>query len=157
MLVRYIVGIILSFASSFGFGIITNIPQRTLLPAGYTGAAAWFVYLFVAAHVRGIILPNLLAAVTIGLLANLAAIIVRAPVNVLYIPCLVSLVPGALIYQSMRAFTLGRDANASHGFIQTMTIAVALAVGFVIAEAAFSKIRPGVKRLVNRIERKRIQ
>ncbi|WP_308779505.1 threonine/serine exporter family protein [Lacticaseibacillus zhaodongensis] len=149
MWIQYIVGIILSFASSYGFGIITNIPKRTLLPAGYTGAAAWFVYLLVDAHTRGVILPNLLAAVTIGLVANLAAVIVRAPVNVLYIPCLVSLVPGAIIYKSMRAFTLGRDASASHGFVQTLTIAVSLAVGFVIAEAIFSKLRPELKRLAN--------
>jgi uncharacterized membrane protein YjjB (DUF3815 family) len=143
---QILVGFILSFASSLGFGIITNIPKRTLLPAGITGALSWVVYLLMAGQTHGLILPNLLAAVTIGLVANIAAIIVRAPVNVMYIPCLVSLVPGAIIYQSMQQFTLGHEGNATQGFIKTLTIAVALAVGFVIAEAVFSKIRPLMKR-----------
>lgn len=143
---QILVEFILSFASSLGFGIITNIPKRTLLPAGITGALSWVVYLLMAGQTHGLILPNLLAAVTIGLVANIAAIIVRAPVNVMYIPCLVSLVPGAIIYQSMQQFTLGHEGSATQGFIKTLTIAVALAVGFVIAEAVFSKIRPFVKR-----------
>lgn len=139
---QILAGFILSFASSFGFGIITNIPKRTLLPAGITGALSWVVYLLVMQWSAGLILPNLLAAVTIGIVANIAAIIVRAPVNVMYIPCLVSLVPGAIIYKSMQQFTLGHEGSATQGLIKTLTIAIALAVGFVIAEAVFSKLRP---------------
>jgi uncharacterized membrane protein YjjB (DUF3815 family) len=131
-----------SFLSSWGFGTITNIPRRTLLPAGLTGACAWLIYVLVASQTVSPVLPNLLAAITIGLLANLFAIIAKAPVNVLYIPCLVSLVPGALIYNSMKSFALGKVTAGQTGLVQTLVIAVSLAVGFVIAEAIMSKIRP---------------
>lgn len=90
-------GFIFSFLSTVGFGVITNVPRRTLLPAGITGALSWVVYLLVQSATKNVILPNLFAAVTIGLLANIAAIVVKAPVNVLYVPCLVSLVPGAIV------------------------------------------------------------
>lgn len=139
-------GFIFSFLSTVGFGVITNVPRRTLLPAGLTGAIAWVVYLIVAGITTNLILPNLLAALTIGLLANCAAILVRAPVNLLYVPCLVSLVPGAIIYLSLKDFTLGFDANAQQNLFKTLTIAMSLAVGFVIAEAIFKPLRPTLQR-----------
>ncbi|WP_125581945.1 threonine/serine exporter family protein [Lacticaseibacillus suibinensis] len=136
-----LIELIVAFASTIGFGIITNIPKRTLLPAGITGALAWVVYVVVAGQTPNLILPNLLAATTIGLLANIAAIWVKAPVNVMYIPSLVSLVPGAIIYMSMKDFTLGRETAAQAGLVKTLSIAIGLAVGFVIAEAIFKPMR----------------
>lgn len=145
---------VVAFASTVGFGVITNVPRRTLLPAGVTGALAWTVYVLAAAVTAGPILPNLLAAIVIGLLANVWAIVVRAPVNLLYIPCLVSLVPGAIIYMSMKDFTLGHDNAAQQGLMKTLSIAIALAVGFVIAEALFNQIRPVITNLVRRHSKK---
>lgn len=136
-----LIELIVAFASTIGFGIITNIPKRTLLPAGITGALAWVVYVVVAGQTPNLIFPNLLAATTIGLLANIAAIWVKAPVNVMYIPSLVSLVPGAIIYMSMKDFTLGRETAAQAGLVKTLSIAIGLAVGFVIAEAIFKPMR----------------
>lgn len=144
----FIVGIIFSFLSTVGFGVITNVPRRTLVPAGITGAAAWFIYLLTEQFTNSLIMPNLLAAVTIGLLANIAALIIKAPVNVLYIPCLVSLVPGAIIYKSLKFFTLGQASGAESNLFKTLTISMALAVGFVIAEAVFSKLKPWILRFI---------
>ena len=141
---------LVSFASSVGFGIITNIPKRTLLPAGITGAVSWVVYVLIAGATPSVILPNLLAAVTIGLVANAFALIVKAPVNVMYIPSLVSLVPGAIIYMSMKDFTLGQETAAQQGLIKTLTIAISLAVGFLVAEAI---VRPLRKRLMRALKR----
>lgn len=139
---RLLIGFIFSFLSTVGFGIITNVPRRTLLPAGLTGAIAWVVYLITSQLTSNIIMPNLLAAVTIGLLANVAAMWIKAPVNLLYIPCLVSLVPGAIIYMSLKDFTLGLNGSAEQNLLKTLTIAMALAVGFVIAEAIFYQLKP---------------
>jgi uncharacterized membrane protein YjjB (DUF3815 family) len=141
---------VVSFASSVGFGIITNIPKRTLLPAGITGSASWVVYVLLTNATHSVILPNLLAAVTIGVFANMAALIVKAPVNVMYIPSLVSLVPGAIIYMSMKDFTLGQETAAQQGLVKTLTIAISLAVGFVIAEAFFNQVRGPLRRLLQR-------
>ncbi|WP_369395995.1 hypothetical protein [Lacticaseibacillus sharpeae] len=38
-MIAILIHAVVSFASSVGFGIITNIPKRTLLPAGITGSA----------------------------------------------------------------------------------------------------------------------
>jgi len=145
-MMEIIYGFVFGFLSSVGFGIITNNPRRTLIPSGLVGAIAWIVYIIVGWYNHGIIMPNLLGAVVIGLLGNLCAILVRAPVNIFYVPCLVSLVPGAILYDSMKNFTLGKDNLAAYGFVKAMTVGMSLAIGFIIAEAIANKIYPPLKR-----------
>ena len=142
---QILLGFIFGFLSSVGFGIVTNNPRRTLMPAGWVGAIAWVIYIVAGWYDHGVIMPNLLSAVVIGLLGNLAAILVRAPVNIFYVPCLVSLVPGAIIYDSMKNFTLGYDNLAAHGLIKALTVGLSLAIGFIIAEAISNKIYPPLK------------
>lgn len=143
---QILLGFVFGFLSSVGFGIVTNNPRRTLMPAGWIGAIAWVIYIVAGWYDHGVIMPNLLSAIVIGLLGNLAAILVRAPVNIFYVPCLVSLVPGAIIYDSMKNFTLGYDNLAAHGLIKALTVGLSLAIGFIIAEAISNKIYPPLKK-----------
>lgn len=132
---------IVSFLSTIGFGIITNVPRRVLFLAGLTGACGWTVYLLTAQVTSNIILQNFLGALTIGLLANIVAVRIKAPVNMLYVPGLVSLVPGIVIYTSLKEFTLGNYINAGRNLIRTLVIALAIDIGFAIAEAIFRRVR----------------
>jgi len=149
-MMEIVYGFIFGFLSSVGFGIITNNPRRTLIPSGLGGAIAWIVYMIVGWYNHGLIMPNLLGAVVIGVLGNLCAILVRAPVNIFYVPCLVSLVPGAILYDSMKNFALGKDSLAAYGFVKALTVGMSLAVGFIIAEAISNKIYPPLKRYLEK-------
>ncbi len=139
---------IVSLASTVGFGLITNIPRRSLLPAGITGSLAWVVYYVVEQINQGLILPNFFAAIVIGLLGNVSAILFRVPVNIIYVPSLVSLVPGGILYLGMRSFTLGQESQTSQYLFNTLTIAIALAVGFAVAEVIFYRFKPLLLRLI---------
>ncbi|WP_439818837.1 threonine/serine exporter family protein [Weissella paramesenteroides] len=136
-----VLGFIFSFLSTVGFGIITNVPRRVLFLAGITGACGWTVYLLTVQVTGNIILQNFLAALTIGLLGNVSAILTKAPVNMMYVPGLVSLVPGIVIYTSLKEFTLGHYLSAGRSLIKTLVIAMAIDIGFAIAEATFRRIR----------------
>lgn len=151
-MMQIVYGFIFGFLSSVGFGIITNNPRRTLIPAGLVGAIAWIVYIVVGWFNHGLIMPNLMGAVVIGLLGNLCAIIVKAPVNIFYVPCLVSLVPGAILYDSMKNFTLGKDSLAAYGFVKALTVGMSLAIGFIIAETIANKIYAKLKQRINQKE-----
>lgn len=141
-----VLGFIFSFLSTVGFGIITNVPRRVLFLAGVTGACGWTVYLLTVQVTGNIILQNFLAALTIGLLGNVSAILIKSPVNMMYVPGLVSLVPGIIIYTSLKEFTLGNYLNAGRNLIKTLVIAMAIDIGFAIAEAIFRRIRRGIVR-----------
>ncbi|WP_270334920.1 threonine/serine exporter family protein [Ligilactobacillus acidipiscis] len=147
-----VLGFIFSFLSTLGFGVITNVPRRVLIPAGITGAFGWTVYLLTEPLTTSIIVPNFLAALIIGLLGNINAVFIKAPVNLIYIPCLVSLVPGVVIYASLKDFTLGHYNAAGHNLIKTLTVALALDLGFAIAEVLFKKCRHIISK--NRGKRK---
>ncbi|KAA8434894.1 threonine/serine exporter family protein [Weissella sagaensis] len=138
-------GFIFSFLSTVGFGIITNVPRRVLLYAGMTGAFGWTVYLLAESVTSNLILPNFLAALTIGLLGNVAAIRVKAPVNMIYVPSLVSLVPGVIIYTSLKEFALGNYMHAGQNLVKTLVIALAIDIGFAIAESLFKRVYQFVK------------
>ncbi|GHP14612.1 membrane protein [Lentilactobacillus fungorum] len=143
-----LVEFVVSFLSTVGFGLITNVPRRSLLPAGITGSLAWVAYYLVLQVDPGLILPNFTAAVVIGILGNISAMMFRVPVNIIYVPSLVSLVPGGILYLCMRSFTLGHEQLTSQYLFNTLTIAISLAVGFVVAEVIFYRLKPLIKRLV---------
>jgi len=145
-MMELIYGFVFGFLSSVGFGIITNNPRRTLIPSGLVGASSWIVYIIVGWFNHGVIMPNLMGAVVIGLLGNLCAILARSPVNIFYVPSLVSLVPGAILYDSMKKFALGQDNLAAYGLVKALTVGMSLAVGFIIAETIANKIYPPLKR-----------
>ncbi|WP_439645488.1 threonine/serine exporter family protein [Companilactobacillus kimchii] len=42
---QILLGFVFGFLSSVGFGIVTNNPRRTLMPAGWIGAIAWVIYI----------------------------------------------------------------------------------------------------------------
>lgn len=143
-----LVEFIVSLAPTVGFGLITNIPRRSLLPAGITGSMAWTVYYLVLQVNHGLILPNFFAAIVIGILGNISAVLFKVPVNIIYVPSLVSLVPGGILYLGMRSFTLGQESHTSEYLFNTLTIAIALGVGFVVAEVIFYRIKPLLMKLV---------
>ncbi len=72
--VRLLVEFIVSVLSSIGFGVITNIPKRALLPAGITGGVSWCAYWLISLQDHSLVLPNFTATVVIGLLGNYFAI-----------------------------------------------------------------------------------
>ncbi|MGT2884023.1 threonine/serine exporter family protein [Streptococcus ferus] len=140
-----IVGFVFSFLATWGFGIITNVPRRTLLASALTGGVAWTAYLLLEKVTSNLVLPNLGAALLIGFLANVSAVKLKTPVNIMYVPCLVSLVPGAIIYKTMKSFALG-DSRAAQGYlVEALTVTVSLALGFLLAETLINKLRKSLK------------
>ncbi|MDR3190507.1 MAG: threonine/serine exporter family protein [Lactobacillaceae bacterium] len=124
----------ISFMATIGFGIITNIPRRALPVAGVTGAVAWSGYMLLTWHGGSPFIANFTAALIIGLLGNVFAVYRQVPVNMIYIPSLVSLVPGGTIYLAMKALAYGQHSLALQGMLDTLIVAIALAAGFVVAE-----------------------
>ncbi|MCW4398904.1 threonine/serine exporter family protein [Lentilactobacillus parabuchneri] len=147
---KVLVELIVSFLSTVGFGLVTNVPRRSLLPAGITGSLAWVAYYLVLQVDHGLILSNFTAAIVIGILGNISAVIFRVPVNIIYVPSLVSLVPGGILYLGMRSFTLGNEWRTGQYMFNALTIAIALAVGFVVAEVIFNRIKPLLLKVVSR-------
>lgn len=144
----FIIELLFGFLSSLGFGLITNIPRRILLAAGFTGAMSWGAYyIFSLFTAYQVVWPNLLATTIIGFLGNYFAHRLKTPATMIYIPSLVSLVPGGLAAVGLQNFTTGHSAQASEQLLVVLLTAVALAAGFIVGETLFKMALSVVHKL----------
>ncbi len=129
---------ILAYISVFAFGIMLNIPRRTLNRAGIVGACAWLVYELVIVLTQHfldknwrIVLGTLLASVVIGVMSLSMSRAQKVPV---LIPGIFPLVPGAQAYQVVRNLVVGNREVATQNFELLVIIAGAIVIGFWVAE-----------------------
>ena len=87
--------------AGIGFGILFNVPQRTLIVIFVMAALGGALKLLVMHAGGGIILASFLGAVLVGFLSIYAAHLRHSPPFVLAIPAVIPMVPGALAYRAM--------------------------------------------------------
>ncbi len=137
-----------SFLSTVGFGIITNIPRRTLISAGLTGALGWLIYYYCRDLFSSDALGNFLGAVAIGLLSIWFARKLKTPTIIINIPALVPLVPGGPSYQMVRNLVESNNEQTFHYLVKVIVTAGAIAGGFMISSLVEKKMIE--KRLISR-------
>lgn len=132
---------VLAYISVFAFGIILNIPRRTLNRAGIVGAGAWLIYQLVFVLTQDlmdknwrIFLGTLLASIVIGVMSLTMSRIQKVPVLIYNIPGIFPLVPGAQAYQVVRNLVTGDRSVAAQNFELLVIIAGAIVIGFWVAE-----------------------
>lgn len=132
---------ILAYISVFAFGIMLNIPRRTLNRAGIVGASAWLIYELVFVLTQNlldknwrIVLGTMLASAMIGVMSLSMSRAQKVPVLIYNIPGIFPLVPGAQAYQVVRNLVVGNSEVAGQNFELLVIIAGAIVIGFWIAE-----------------------
>ncbi|BCA86085.1 membrane protein [Enterococcus saigonensis] len=128
----YAIHFLFSFISTVAFGIITNIPKRSLLATGLTGAIGWMVYWLLRQNAHGLGFSNFVAAIAIGCLSIFFSRRLKMPMIIFNIPSLVPLVPGGPAYQAIRELVLGDSAKSWNNLKIVIMTAGAIAAGFMI-------------------------
>nr|WP_259276407.1 threonine/serine exporter family protein [Lactococcus laudensis] len=131
----------MAYISVFAFGIMLNIPRRTLNRAGIVGASAWLIYELVFVLTQNlldknwrIVLGTMLASAMIGVMSLSMSRAQKVPVLIYNIPGIFPLVPGAQAYQVVRNLVVGNREVAGQNFELLVIIAGAIVIGFWIAE-----------------------
>jgi uncharacterized membrane protein YjjB (DUF3815 family) len=93
-------GIWLGFAA-LGFGILFNVPQRTLFIIWILGALGGLTKVAIVNAGFSVILASLAGSVLIGILSVFAAHNKHAPPLVFAIPSVIPMVPGVFAYKMM--------------------------------------------------------
>ena len=76
----------------------------------------------------------------VTLYAEVLARVVKAPATVFLIPSIIPLVPGGRLYYTMRAIVDGDADNAKSYAMETIVIALGIAVGIVVISLVFYHI-----------------
>ncbi|PLR80904.1 hypothetical protein CVD25_19585 [Bacillus canaveralius] len=136
-----IVQLITSFIASAAFGIIFNIPGRSLLQCGFVGMLGWVVYIWLSEDYFDIALATVIASVVIGIISQIFARIYKTPIIVFSVAGIIPLVPGGLAYDAMRNFVENDYNSALQLAAKAFLFSGAIAIGLVISEVINQMIR----------------
>lgn len=137
-MIDFIVHFTASFLTATGFAVLYNIPRKTMIPAGITGAIGWTSYFFLINYL-GVVdfLATVIASFFIAFVSQIFARNFKTPVIIFTLPGLIPLVPGGAAYNMMRAFVEGNMNLGLEYGIETFLTAGALALGLSINGVVF--------------------
>ena len=118
-----------AFAATIAFAIIFHTPRRELAYTGLTGAAGWLVYVLASYFGSGVVAASFFATLALTWLSRVFSFARKSPVTVFLICGIFPLVPGAGIYYTGYYFFTGQDGLALEKGLETIKIAVAIALG----------------------------
>lgn len=140
---EYILPCACSFFACAGFCVIFNIRGWGIPICCAGGALGWLVYLLFGRTIPA----AFLAAVFIGLYAEIAARLRRCPVTGYVLVALLPLVPGGGIYYAMRQAMTQQLDQFRLTMLETLGMATALAIGSMLSSSAFRAVWAHIRRL----------
>ncbi|MCR8844574.1 threonine/serine exporter family protein [Paenibacillus sp. SC116] len=127
--------LITSFISSAGFGIIFNVPRKTLLQCGFVGMAGWCVYITLSLFMGIDVIPATLAAsFLVAVVSQLFARMYKVPIIVYSVAGIIPLVPGGMAYDAMRKMVENNYTLAIELTIKAFMLSGSIAIGLVFSE-----------------------
>lgn len=136
--------------STLGFSILFYVHPRRLLVATLGGLLTTAAYLLAGHFLDGELLPNLIGALVGAGYSEIMARVTKVPVPVYMVPCVIPLVPGGGLYETMFSFVTGNYAAAATAGMRTLQIALGIAGGIVIASVLGIIFRPRLFAKKNR-------
>ena len=118
---------------SVGFSILFYTKPKRLPWAALGGFVTCAVYLLFKYLVGGELVPNLVGAFTGAVFSEITARVTKAPVPVYLVPCIIPLVPGSMLYETMSRFVSGTYAEAGKYGLLALEVALGIAGGIITA------------------------
>ncbi len=133
--------------STLGFSILFYVHPRRLALATLGGTLTCAIYLLVLQLPgSGALLANFIAAIVGAGYSELCARITKVPVPVYMLPCIVPLVPGSGLYETMFNLVAGEYRAAAAVGLTTLQVALGIAGGIIATSVVGLFIRPRKKK-----------
>lgn len=129
-----------SLVGSLGFCLVFHIKKNKLIYGCVGGLLSIIVYFICEEIGMTALVQNMIAAIVATLYAEVLARIVKAPSTVFLIPSIIPLIPGSLLYYTMRAVVDGDLQAAKQRGEETLLVALGIAVGIVLISVIFYQI-----------------
>lgn len=125
--------IVMAVLGAVGFSILFFIRPRRLPWAAFGGVITCGVYLFVQLWLGGEFIPNLAGSFAGAIFSEVIARVTKAPVPIYLVPCMITLVPGGLLYRTMSSFIQGEYGQAGSFGLAALAVAAGIAGGIMVA------------------------
>lgn len=130
--------IIFSFFITISFGMLMNVPLRTLPIGGLIGMSGFFVASELQELALSKVFAVLLASFCVATVSQLLAKQMKMPSTNFSIAGIIPLVPGAMAFRTMREFFNEQYLEGVALAAQTFLAAGAIAAGLMLSLAIFS-------------------
>ena len=121
-----------AFVGSIGFAIFLKMKGKQIFYAGLGGLVTWFIYLMVFDLCQSDFISNLIAAVFVGIFAEIMARVNRAPSTIFLTAAAIPLIPGGKLYYTMYGLVSKDQMLFMESGTDAAVIALAISLGFVI-------------------------
>lgn len=121
-----------AFIGSLGFAIFLKMKGKQIFYAGLGGLVTWFIYLMSFDLCQSDFISNLVAALFVGLYAEVMARVNRAPSTIFLTAAAIPLIPGGKLYYTMYGLVSKDQALFVESGTDAVVIALAISLGFVI-------------------------
>jgi uncharacterized membrane protein YjjB (DUF3815 family) len=125
----------LTFFATLSYGIIFQVPLRTLLGAGTIGLLGALIEKQLEFYGYHHTLGTFAAAISVALLSQILSTYQKVPATVFSIAGIIPLVPGYLAYTSMRHMMNKNFMSALETGVETALSAGAIAAGLIVGES----------------------
>jgi len=120
--------------ASSTFGIIFNVPKKSLIKCGFVGMIGWMLYIFLFLQCIDSVYATLAASFLFAVISHIFAKVYKNPVIIYSIVGIIPLVPGGISYDAMRNFVENDYSTALPLAARAFMISGAIAFGLVLSE-----------------------
>ena len=142
-----IIQLVAAFVGSIGFAIFLKMKGKQTLHAGLGGLITWFIYLMVFNLCQSDFISNLIAAVFVGIFAEIMARVNRAPSTIFLTAAAIPLIPGGKLYYTMYGLVSKDEVLFMESGADAVIIALAISLGFVIVAVLKRYVDKGLRKL----------
>lgn len=129
-----------AFLAALGFALLYQVPLGQAWVSGVVGAAAWWATSQLGPDGARGLLGNFVAALTVGVLGEVAARWRRAPASLFMVPGIIAFVPGFEAYRAMVAVLQNQLVSGIELAVRALMSAAALGLGLAVATAVLRPV-----------------
>ena len=130
-----------SFFGAIGYACTFNTRPKRLIATGFGGLIGWAAYLLIGCFMFSEPMKYFIAAIVINIYAEIMAVKEKAPSTVFIVSAIMPLVPGGMLYRTMRFAVTKEWEDFGKLGVETFSIALALALGMLIANSVIKSMR----------------
>lgn len=124
--------VILAFLSTITVAVMFNTPKKELLYCGIVGGVGWFFYSLCINNGFCSCFSNFCGSFFIALFSRIFSKVRKNPISIFIIAGIVTLVPGANIYNTILNVVLSNHDKATFYGMETIKSACAIALAIII-------------------------
>ena len=123
-----------AFFAILAFSIVNEAPRKCLLVNGILGMAGWAIYLYVLEYTT-VMFATFISGLTLAIASHIFARVLKSPVTTILITSILTIVPGAGMYETVYYLLTQDTQMALSSLVSTIGAAGAIAISIFMVDA----------------------